>query len=186
MIELFFLWFALAMDSFAVSIWLWVKNKKAHFLLIIKIALFFWIFQWIMPLLWHFLSVWIGWYIETIDHWIAFLLLWCIWGKMLYESFQGDEENEKNEENQKMSNKMLLLLAIATSIDAMAAWFTLNLLTINPYISVISIWIITFILCILWVMIGKKWWEFLESKAEILWWTILIILWIKILLQHTM
>lgn len=182
MIELFFLWFALAMDSFAVSIWLWVKNKKANLLLIIKIALFFWVFQGIMPLIWYFLNIWIGWFIESIDHWIAFVLLTFIWWKMLYESLKIDEENE---EIKQINNKVLLLLAIATSIDAMAAWFTLNLLTINPYISVLFIWIITFILCILWVIIGKKWWDFLEDKAEKLGWIILILLWIKILVEHT-
>ena len=182
MIELCLLAFALAMDSFAVSIWLWVKNKKANILLILKIAFFFWFFQWFMPLIWYLLNIWIGDFISSIDHWIAFILLSFIWWKMLYESF---EISESTEEIKLITNKVLLILAIATSIDAMAAWFTLNLLSINPFISILAIWVITFLLSIVWVFIWKKWWDFLEDKAEKLGWIILILLWIKILVEHT-
>ncbi len=182
MLEVFLLSFALSMDAFAVSIGLGVKNREFSKILALKVALFFGIFQGLMPLIGFLASLGLSGIIESIDHWVAFVLLSAIGGKMLYESFGENTEDEITH----ITNKVLLILAIATSIDAMAAGFTLNLLDLNPYISMIVIAIITFIFSFLGVFIGSKGGGYLEDKAEKLGGVVLIGIGLKILLEHTL
>ena len=125
MLEVLLLAFALSMDAFAVSIGLGVKTQSFDKKFALKVGLFFGLFQALMPLVGHLASIGLGSFITEIDHWVAFVLLAGIGAKMLYESF-----GEKTEEEIAIvTNKVLLLLAIATSIDAMAAGFTLSLLS---------------------------------------------------------
>ena len=180
MIEVILLAFALAMDAFAVSVGLGVKSVKFDKKLALKAAFLFGLFQGIMPLFGYLASIGSSSYIESINHWIAFILLSLIGGKMLYDSFLENTEDEINT----ITNKVLLLLAIATSIDAMAAGFTLNLLKLNPFISMIFIGIITFILSYIGVYVGTKSGSFLEDKAEKLGGIILILIGLKILIEN--
>ncbi|WP_428023929.1 manganese efflux pump MntP family protein [Arcobacter sp.] len=182
MIEVLLLAFALSMDAFAVSIGLGVKKKKFDVSLAVKAALFFGIFQALMPFIGHLASLGVGSLIESIDHWVAFILLALIGGKMLYESFGENTE----EEISVITNKVLLILAIATSIDAMAAGFTLNLLKLDPYLSMIIIGVVTFIFSYIGVVIGSKGGSFLEDKAEKLGGVVLIGIGLKILIEHTL
>lgn len=182
MLEVFLLAFALSMDAFAVSIGIGVKNKYFDTFLAFKVALFFGFFQGVMPLFGYLSSISIGSTIESIDHWIAFILLSILGGKMLYESFGENIE----EDIAQITNKLLLYLAIATSIDAMAAGFTLNLLQLNPYLSMIIIGIITYIFSFTGVYIGSKGGGFLEEKAEKIGGVILIAIGLKILIEHTL
>ncbi len=182
MIEVLLLAFALAMDAFAVSIGLGVKNKVFDKTLALKAALYFGIFQGLMPLIGYLASIGIGSLIESIDHWVAFFLLTLIGGKMLYESFQENTEDDINV----ITNKVLLLLAIATSIDAMAAGFTLNLMKIDPFISMAVIAAVTFVFSYLGVFIGSKGGSFFEDKAEKLGGVVLIGIGVKILIEHTL
>lgn len=182
MFEVLLLSFALAMDAFAVSIGLGVKRKEFDKMLALKAALFFGIFQALMPFIGHMASLGVGSLIESIDHWVAFLLLSLIGGKMLYESFGENTEDEISI----ITNKVLLILAIATSIDAMAAGFTLNLLDFNPYISMIIIGVVTFLFSFVGVYIGSKGGSFLEDKAEKLGGVVLIGIGVKILVEHTL
>ncbi|PLY11105.1 MAG: manganese efflux pump MntP [Arcobacter sp.] len=182
MFEVLLLSFALAMDAFAVSIGLGVKRKEFDKMLALKAALFFGIFQALMPFIGHMASLGVGSLIESIDHWVAFLLLSLIGGKMLYESFGENTEDEISI----ITNKVLLILAIATSIDAMAAGFTLNLLDFNPYISMIIIGLVTFLFSFVGVFIGSKGGSFLEDKAEKLGGVVLIGIGVKILVEHTL
>ncbi len=182
MIEVLLLAFALSMDAFAVSVGLGVKSQDFNKALALKAALFFGIFQALMPLIGYLASLGIGSVIESIDHWVAFLLLSAIGGKMLYESFQENTEDEISI----ITNKVLLILAIATSIDAMAAGFTLGLLALNPFISMILIGIITFLFSYLGVFLGTKGGTFLEDKAEKIGGAILIAIGCKILIEHTL
>lgn len=131
-----------------------------------------------MPLIGYLGGVGLKEYIGGFDSLIAFTLLLLIGSKMIYEAFGENVENEIS----MISNKILLTLAIATSIDAMAAGFTLHLFNLNPFISVILIGIITFIFSILGVYIGSKGGEKYESKAEIFGGVILILIGVKILL----
>lgn len=180
MLEIFLLAFALSMDAFAVSIGLGVKSQNFSKSLAFKVALLFGFFQALMPLFGYLASIGLGTFITSIDHWIAFALLSVIGGKMLYESFQEGTEDEITV----ITNKVLLMLAIATSIDAMAAGFTLNLIDINPFLSMLIIGVVTFVFSFLGVFIGTKGGTFLEDKAEKIGGIILIGIGLKILIEH--
>lgn len=182
MLEVFLLAFALSMDAFAVSIGLGVKNREFSKILALKVALLFGLFQGLMPLFGYLASLGLGSIIESIDHWVAFLLLSAIGSKMLYDSFGENTE----EEIANITNKVLLLLAIATSIDAMAAGFTLNLLTINPFVSMIIIGVVTYTFSFIGVFVGSKGGGYIEEKAEKLGGIVLIGIGLKILIEHTL
>lgn len=182
MLEVLLLSFALSMDAFAVSIGLGVKNKYFDKTLALKAALFFGFFQALMPLFGYLASLGIGSIIESFDHWVAFVLLTIIGAKMLYESFGENTEDEIAI----ITNKVLLILAIATSIDAMAAGFTLNLLELNPYLSMMIIGVVTFIFSYIGVFIGSRGGGYLENKAEKLGGIVLIGIGLKILIEHTL
>lgn len=182
MLEVFLLAFALSMDAFAVSIGLGVKNREFSKILALKVALLFGLFQGLMPLFGYLASLGLGSIIESVDHWVAFLLLSAIGAKMLYDSFGENTE----EEIANITNKVLLLLAIATSIDAMAAGFTLNLLTINPFVSMIIIGVVTYTFSFIGVFVGSKGGGYIEEKAEKLGGIVLIGIGLKILIEHTL
>ncbi len=181
MIEVLLLAVALSMDAFAVSVGVGVKNGAFNRALAIKVALFFGIFQGLMPLFGHLANMGVDKYISFIDHWIAFVLLSLIGAKMVYESFGDDKE----EEISKITNRVLLMLSIATSIDALGAGFTLSLLSLNPFISMLLIAVITFCFSYVGVFIGTKGGSFLEKKAEFVGGIVLILIGFKILLEHT-
>ena len=182
MLEVLLLSFALSMDAFAVSIGLGVKSQTFDKKLALKVGLFFGFFQAFMPLVGYLASIGLGSFITEIDHWVAFVLLAGIGGKMLYESYQEKTE----EEIAIVTNKVLLLLAIATSIDAMAAGFTLGLLDLNPFLSMLLIGVITFLFSFSGVFVGTKGGSFLEDKAEKLGGIVLIGIGLKILIEHTL
>jgi len=182
LIEVFLLAFALSMDAFAVSVGLGVKSVKFDKKLALKAAFLFGVFQGTMPLFGYLASIGVGSFIESVDHWIAFVLLSLIGGKMIYDSFGENTEDEIK----CASNKVLLLLAIATSIDALAAGFTLNLMELNPFLSMIIIGIITLFFSYIGVYIGTKGGESLEDKAEKIGGVILIAIGLKILIEHTL
>ena len=117
-----------------------------------------------------------GW-IADYTHWIAFALLAFIGGKMVYEGFQEDDEDEIHE----ITNKTMFTLAIATSIDAMAAGFGLMLLDVSPYIACFTIGIITLAFSMAGVFIGKNSATWLEGKAEVFGGVVLILMGIKFL-----
>lgn len=176
MIELIILAIALSMDAFAVSIGLGSKQNVPG--LPLKAGLFFGAFQALMPFIGYLggESV-LGW-VETYAHWIAFGLLALIGAKMIYEGLQEGVE----EEIAAVTNKVMLLLAIATSIDAMAAGFSLTLLAVNPYVACLIIGVTTF--CFSWagVRVGAKSGTWLESKAEIFGGIVLVLIGFKLLL----
>ena len=178
MIEILILAFALSMDAFAVSISLGIKNKNDIKILALKVGLFFGIFQALMPFIGYLGGIGLKDYIQGYDSIIAFILLLIIGGKMIYEAFNENVE----EEISIVSNKVLLTLAIATSIDAMAAGFTLHLFDLNVYLSLLLIGVITFIMSYVGVYVGSKGGEKYESKAEILGGVVLILIGFKILL----
>lgn len=176
MIEVFILAIALSMDAFAVSIGLGAKKNTPG--LPLKAGLFFGIFQALMPFIGYVGGKGILGWIEAYAHWIAFGLLALIGAKMLYEGMQKGVE----EEIATVTNRMMLILAIATSIDAMAAGFSLTLLDANPYVACLIIGITTFAFSWGGVLIGKRSGTWLESKAEIFGGTVLILMGFKILL----
>jgi putative Mn2+ efflux pump MntP len=133
-----------------------------------------------MPLAGYFIGVSFAEYVQSFDHWIAFVLLVGLGGKMLYEAYK----NEFDEEVTDLSNKTLVTLAIATSIDAMAVGVTFAFLQTDIYTAAGVIALVTFVLCVAAVYVGKKLGSILESKAEMLGGVILIGLGCEILAEH--
>lgn len=171
----------LSMDAFAVSLTTGLKvSKEERLKIAIKAGLYFGGFQALMPFIGWVLGVNFTRYIENIDHWIAFMLLVIIGGKMLFDAFKDEDEVEIDLH----SNKRFLLLAIATSIDALAVGVSFAFLNINIVIAVCIIGIVTFILSLVAVYIGKVFGEMLKSKAEIAGGLILILIGFQILLEH--
>lgn len=176
MIEVIILAIALSMDAFAVSIGLGAKKSTPNPAL--KAGVFFGVFQALMPLIGYLGGKGVLGWIENYSNWIAFGLLLLIGAKMIYEGVQENIE----EEISVITNKVMLLLAIATSIDAMAAGFSLTLLDANPYIACLTIGMITFAFSVAGVFVGMKSGTWLESKAEIFGGSVLILMGFKFLL----
>lgn len=172
MIEIVILAIALSMDAFAVSIGLGSKQEKNTKSLALMSGIYFGIFQAIMPLIGYLGGMGVLGWVESYAKWIASILLLLIGCKMIYESFSESIE----EDIVKVTHKVMLILAIATSIDAMAAGFTLTVLDVNPFIACIIIGISTFAFSYIGVIIGRKSGTFLEHKAELLGGVILILI----------
>ncbi|GLI55316.1 putative manganese efflux pump MntP [Propionigenium maris DSM 9537] len=180
--SLFFISVGLAMDAFAVSLSEGLALKRIHVKHILRVALIFGFFQGIMPL--------IGWgvgglfydKIARYDHWIAFGLLTFIGGKMLWEA----RESQKCETEGKCDiASNIIVLGIATSIDALAVGFSFSLLPgLNIYSAVTVIGVITFIISSLGVYIGNKAGELLGYRAEYAGGIILIGMGVRILSSH--
>lgn len=181
-LSLIFISIGLAMDAFAVSLTEGLALKKIHIKHILKIALIFGLFQAVMPIL--------GWMVGSIfydkiadyDHWITFGLLLFIGIKMILEA----RENQKCENTGKCDiSSNIILLGIATSIDALAVGFSFSLIPgLNIYSSVIVIGIITFIISSAGVYIGNKAGQLLGYKAEYAGGLILIGMGFKNLIEH--
>ncbi|MFH1715776.1 MAG: manganese efflux pump MntP family protein [Planctomycetota bacterium] len=172
---------ALAMDAFVVSIVSGGAYKRLHVKHALRMALFFGGFQAFMPLIGSLAGLTLKEYIVSCDHWIAFALLTAVGGKMIYESFKI----KSVEENFDPSNIfVLLVLSVATSIDALAIGITLSLIASSIVAAVIIIGVITFGLSYLGVFIGKRFGHFFENKIEALGGLILIGIGVKILIQH--
>lgn len=169
----------LSMDAFAVSLASGAAYKKLHINHSIRIALFFGIFQALMPLIGYFAGQASCTYIKKFDHWISFAILAVVGTKMIYEAFQL----KKTTKNPARID-ILLTLAIATSIDALAVGFTLSLLSLNILLDITIIGIITFSLSLIGIFIGKKAGHLFDNKIEIIGGLILIAIGIKILIQH--
>lgn len=178
-LELIFISIGLAMDAFAVSICkgLSVKKVKAKHYFIA--GGYFGGFQAIMPLIGYLLGISFQNLIVSIDHWIAFILLGIIGINMIKESL-GDDENI----NDSFSFKDMLPLAIATSIDALAIGITFAFLKVNIILAIFFIGTITFVFSALGIKIGSIFGDKFKNKAELIGGIVLIIIGIKILLEH--
>lgn len=181
-VELFLIAVGLSMDAFAVSICKGLSMKKCTWRKAGIVGLYFGIFQAGMPLLGYLLGVQFKDVITSVDHWIAFLLLGCIGGNMIKEALSGEEECVCCEE--KLDVKTMLGLAVATSIDALAVGVTLAFLNVDIVPAVCFIGATTFFISVVGVKIGHVFGNRYERKAEILGGVILILIGIKILLEH--
>lgn len=179
-IEIFFLGIGLAMDAFAVSICKGLSMKKMEWKKAIIIALYFGGFQALMPVVGYLLGVGFEEKIASIDHWIAFGLLSIIGINMIREALSKKEEGQDDN----VDFKTMIVLAVATSIDALAVGVTFAFLKVNILFAVFIIGVVTFIISICGVKIGNVFGDKYESKAEITGGIILILLGIKILLEH--
>lgn len=179
-IEILLISLGLAMDAFAVSVCKGLAMKKMSWKKAIIIGLYFGVFQAVMPTIGFFLGTTFERFITNIDHWIAFILLVGIGINMIKEAFDEESENR----NDKVDIKTMLVLSIATSIDALAIGITFACLKMHILIPVITIGVITFIISVIGVKIGNRFGDKYEKKAEIMGGVILILLGTKILLEH--
>ena len=179
-LEVFLIGIGLAMDAFAVSVCKGLSMRTLEWKKAITVALYFGVFQALMPAIGYFLGTTFESYVTSIDHWIAFILLGFIGGKMIKESFEKDREKA----NDSVDFKTMVVLAIATSIDALAVGITFAFLKTNILVATSVIGIITFILSIVGVKIGNEFGSKYENKAEFTGGLILIIIGTKILLEH--
>jgi len=173
---------ALSADAFAVSVCKGLCMRKLNYNQALLIAAFFGAFQGIMPIIGYYLGKSFEKYITEYDHWIAFVLLGFIGGKMIYEAIKNDEEKECSLE--KLKIKELFILAIATSIDALAVGITFAILAVNIWSSSGIIALTTFILSFIGVVIGNRFGAKYKRWAELAGGIILVLIGIKILLEH--
>lgn len=185
-IELLFLSVGLAMDAFAVSICKGLNMTKINYKNAGIIALFFGVFQAGMPVIGYALGTRFAKYIESFDHWVAFGLLAFIGGQMIYEAVKGEEDDEDSDDDgDSLDIKQLFILAIATSIDALAVGITFALLDgMSIWFSVAMIGVVTFIISFFGVIIGNRFGNKYERKAELAGGVILVLIGLKILLEH--
>ncbi len=171
----------LSMDAFAVSVCKGLAMKKICIKNTLIVGAWFGCFQGLMPLIGYVLGIQFKDSITSIDHWIAFLLLSLIGISMIKESFSKDEC-----EDDSLNFKTMIILAIATSIDALAVGITFAFLEVNIIIAVLIIGITTFAISMSGVKLGNVFGLKYKARAEMLGGIILIALGIKILLEHTM
>ena len=184
-IELFLLGIGLAMDAFAVSVCKGLGMRRLNKKQTLIIGLYFGGFQALMPLIGWLLGSQFQKYITSIDHWIAFILLSFIGGKMMIEAIrEWNEEETVDVMDAPLDHKNMLVLAVATSIDALAVGITFAFLD-TPIIEAITIiGITTMIISIIGVVVGNFFGSRYKSKAEFIGGLILILLGLKILLEH--
>lgn len=191
-IALIFTAFALSMDAFAVSITkgMTIKNLKKSTAL--KMALAFGVFQGAMPLLGWALGISFESYIKSIDHWIAFILLGFI-GLNMIKGFFDDRKEENASELEfsattdvdDLSNKEIIMLAVATSIDALAVGISFAFLNVSIIPAASIICIITFLVCVVGVFVGNKVGDIFNGYAELVGGIILILIGFNIFNEHT-
>ena len=173
---------SLAMDAFAVSISNGVSVKgfgKSH---AVKQGIYFGGFQFMMPVIGWVLGSSVKSYIEAVDHWIAFGLLAIIGINMIREALGGEDDEEEATE---LSPKVLVLQAIATSIDALAVGISFAVLSVNILQASAIIGVVAFCFGVAGGILGKKIGGLLQNKAELAGGVVLILIGIKIVLEHT-
>ena len=178
--ELLLLAVGLSMDAFAVAVCKGLATGKVRFRHMLIPGIWFGAFQALMPLIGYFLGARFEKYIVSVDHWIAFVLLVGIGANMLREALQ----DESGEEDASLSVKVMLPLALATSIDALAVGITFAFLQVRIVPAVSFIGVVTFLLSMAGVKIGSLFGARWRKRAELAGGVILILLGIKILLEH--
>lgn len=182
-VELLLIAVGLSADAFAVAVCRGLSMRKLNFKHGLIIAAFFGFFQGLMPVIGYFLGIRFESYINNYDHWIAFVLLGFIGGKMIIEALKCDEEVEKKE-IEVLNIKELFIMAIATSIDALAVGVVFAMNSVNIFSSAAIIALTTFILSLIGVIIGNKFGAKYKKWAELIGGIILVLIGLKILLEH--
>ena len=180
-IEIALIGVGLAMDAFAVSICKGLAMRRMNYKKAIIIAAFFGVFQALMPALGYVLGTTFANKIAAIDHWIAFILLALIGANMIKDALSSDDD-ECQDDSLRLGD--LIMLSIATSIDALAVGITFAFFNVSLLLSVSMIGIITFIICVIGVKVGNVFGEKYKSKAELAGGLILIVMGAKILIDH--
>ena len=191
MVALLLLALPLSMDAFAVAIGLGAKHRYGTAKIAVMAGVYFGVFQGVMPLIGYLGGRSILGFIAHLAPWIACIILVGLGGKMLYEALSSDSEEDEVPHSDGLdvansgvavTHKTMTTLAIATSIDAMAAGFTLNLIPVNAWLSCLIIAVVTAVFSFFGVFLGKQSGTWLESKAEIFGGLVLIGIGLKMVL----
>lgn len=182
-IELLLIGVGLSMDAFAVSICKGLGMHRVNYRHALVIALFFGGFQALMPLVGWALGSQFAAFITPVDHWIAFALLAFVGAKMLWDAFHEDD-GEIEPDAAKLDLKELFMLAIATSIDALAVGIGFAFLHVDIIFAIITIGITTFVLSLVGVVVGNRFGARYERPSTILGGVVLILIGLKILFDH--
>jgi len=177
--ELFAIAVGLSADAFAVAVCKGLSVQKIHKKHGLLVGLYFGGFQALMPLIGYFLGARFQTLITDVDHWLALALLSAIGINMIKESFSGCEELDDS-----FSFKTMIPMAVATSIDALAVGITFAFLSVKIVPAVSFIGVITFVLSVIGLWIGNKFGAKFKSKAEMFGGVVLILMGIKIALEH--
>lgn len=178
LVELVLIALSLSMDAFAVSICKGLSLKKVSLKQMAWIGLWFGGFQALMPLIGYMAASFASGWVQSFDHWIAFILLALIGGKMIWDSFH-DEKSV----NASLSVGSMFVLAIATSIDALAIGVTFAFMKVNVLLAITLIGLITFALSAIGVKIGTAFGSKYQSKATLAGGIILVLIGVKILME---
>lgn len=182
-IELLLIGIGLSMDAFAVAICKGLGMSKLNMKQATIIALYFGGFQALMPFLGWALGTQFASFVTPVDHWIAFLLLAFVGGKMLWETFQ-DNDDSPDEMDAPLDHKEMLMLAIATSIDALAVGISFAFLQVSIVPSIAIIGCTTFVCSLVGVAVGHFFGKRFEKPATIVGGVVLILIGLKILVEH--
>ena len=174
----------LSMDAVAVSVSSGMAPMRHRHRSALKMALWFGAFQALMPAVGYYLGVAVKDWVAAVDHWIAFVLLAVVGGKMIYEAFTGDEYAAETRD--RFAVGPLAVLALATSIDALAVGISFSLLDIGLAVTVAVIGVTTFALCYPAVLLGGRLGEVFSKRAELVGGVVLIGIGLRILVEHTL
>lgn len=181
--EILLIALGLAMDAFAVSLSAGANRLTSGVRPTFRLSFHFGLFQFLMPVIGWFIGSSLQNYIEAVDHWIALALLSYIGYKMIKAGLSPDSEKKQNDPS-KGAN--LMILSLATSIDALAVGFSLGLLRVNIWYPAFIIGIITAVLSLIGIKIGNRLGLKLGSRMEVIGGVVLIIIGLKILFEHTL
>lgn len=180
--ELLLIAVGLSMDAFAVSVCKGLGMRRLNVRVALVLALLFGVFQAGMPVIGWFLGSQFLWLIEPVDHWIAFVLLGFIGGKMILDAVRGEEEESGVVD--RVAWGEFLMLAVATSIDALAVGISLAALNVEIVPSVLIIGVVTFVLSLVGVLVGHLFGSRFERPAQIVGGVVLVLIGVKVLLEH--
>ena len=178
--ELLILAVGLAMDAFAVAVCKGLSLRTLKLQQALLVGVWFGLFQALMPALGWLLGSAFSGLVQSVDHWMAFVLLSIIGGNMIREGLQGDDENC----DPSLSFGVMFLLAVATSIDALAVGITFAFLNVSILLAVALIGVVTFTISAVGVKMGNLFGARYKSKAEFFGGAVLILIGLKILLEH--
>ena len=181
-VELLLIAVGLSMDAFAVSVCKGLGMRRLNVRVALVLALLFGVFQAGMPVIGWLLGSQFLWLIEPVDHWIAFVLLGFIGGKMILDAVRGEEE--ENGVVDRVAWGEFLMLAVATSIDALAVGISLAALNVEIVPSVLIIGVVTFVLSLVGVLVGHLFGSRFERPAQIVGGVVLVLIGVKVLLEH--
>ncbi len=185
MIEVFLIAVSLALDAFAVSVSSGISVKGFGWRQAVKMGLYFGFFQFAMPLIGWFLGSSVSGYIKAFDHWIAFVLLAVIGGRMVWGALHS-ACGECEEAPGDLTARRLIVLAIATSIDALAVGVSMAFMDVNILASAVVIGVVAFVLSVVGGLLGRRLGCLFQRRAELVGGLVLVAIGIKILAEHLM